>query len=87
MVGEVIEEEPLTVESSPSRLEVCFLWVLVAALFVGVLTRFQTYTRVVDHFGDNGSYLQASDAIRHWDFRGIEVKQFWGLSYLIAGIS
>jgi hypothetical protein len=63
------------------------LWLFVASLFVVVLTRFQTYTAKVDAFGDNGPYLQAANAIRHWDFRGVTAKQFWGLPYLIAGVS
>jgi len=34
--------------------------------------------------GDNGAYLEAASAIRHWQFSGVHVKQFWGLSYAIA---
>ena len=26
-------------------------------------------------------------AIRHWDFRGLAVKQFWGLPYTMAMVS
>jgi hypothetical protein len=38
-------------------------------------------------FGDNGSYLLAATGIRHWQFSGLEVKQFWGLPYAVAGLS
>jgi hypothetical protein len=37
--------------------------------------------------GDNPSYLEAATAIRHWQFSGVVVKQFWGLPYAIAGLS
>jgi hypothetical protein len=52
-----------------------------------VLTHFQSYAAVVDSYGDNGSYLTAAYAIRHWDFRGVAVKQSWGLPYVIASVS
>jgi hypothetical protein len=38
-------------------------------------------------FGDNPSFLQAARAIRHWQFSGVSVKQFWGLPYAMAGVS
>jgi Gpi18-like mannosyltransferase len=38
-------------------------------------------------FGDNPDYLQSAAAIRHWHISGIHVKQFWGLSYAVAGVS
>jgi hypothetical protein len=38
-------------------------------------------------FGDNPSYLSAALAIRHWQFTGVSVKQFWGLPYFVAGLS
>jgi hypothetical protein len=28
-----------------------------------------------------------ASAIRHWNFRGIVVKQFWGLPYAMAALS
>ncbi len=37
-------------------------------------------------FGDNPSYLEAAAAIRHWQFAGVLVKQFWGLPYAVAGL-
>jgi len=38
-------------------------------------------------FGDNPAYLRAASAIRHWQFSGVTVKQFWGLPYAMAGLS
>jgi len=81
------EEEKPTAGSPPSRIEISLLWLFGAVLFVLVLTHFQTYAGKVDDFGDNERYLQAANAIRQWDFRGVTVKQFWGLPYVIAGLS
>jgi len=63
------------------------LWLFAAILFVLTLVHFRSYSSTVANYGDNGSYLQAANAIRHWNFKGVEVKQFWGVSYLIAAIS
>lgn len=71
----------------PSRIELSLLWLFAAVLFAVVLIQFQTYASKVDTFGDNDSYLAAANAIRHWNFRGMEVKVFWGLSYVMAGLS
>ncbi len=38
-------------------------------------------------FGDNPDYLEAASAIRHWQISGVNVKQFWGLSYAMACVS
>ena len=38
-------------------------------------------------FGDNPDYLEAASAIRHWQFAGVNVKQFWGVSYAVALVS
>jgi hypothetical protein len=38
-------------------------------------------------FGDNPGYLAAASAIRHWTFSGVDVKQFWGVSYAVACVS
>lgn len=45
------------------------------------------WSLVGGEFGDNPAYLRAAAAIRHWQFSGVEVKQFWGLSYAVAGLS
>jgi hypothetical protein len=76
-----------SVRLPPSRIELCLLWLLAAVLFAVVLIQFQSYASKVYTFGDNDSYLAAANAIRHWNFRGIEVKVFWGLSYVMAGLS
>lgn len=73
--------------SAPSRVEISLLWLFTAFLFTVVLTRFRTYAGTVDTFGDSMAYMNAANAIRHWDFSGLDVKQFWGLPYLIACVS
>jgi hypothetical protein len=45
------------------------------------------WSLVESTFGDNPAYLAAAHAIRHWQFSGVTVKQFWGLPYVMAGLS
>jgi len=45
------------------------------------------WSLVRGEFGDNPDYLEAASAIRHWQFSGVNVKQFWGVSYAVAGVS
>jgi len=40
-----------------------------------------------DAFGDNPAYLKPAAAIQHWQFTGVEVHQFWGVSYAAALLS
>ncbi len=40
-----------------------------------------------DAFGDNPAYLKPAAAIQHWQFAGVEVHQFWGVSYATAFLS
>jgi len=63
--------------------------VLVSYLVFFVVLRLATgsLSMVGGNVGDNPSYLEAATAIRHWQFSGISVKQFWGLPYVIAGLS
>jgi hypothetical protein len=75
------------VMAPPSRIEVSALWLLAVVLFLLTLVQFQSYTFKVDNFGDNPAYLKAASAIQHWDFRDAEVKLFWGLPYVVAGLS
>jgi hypothetical protein len=56
-------------------------------IFVGVICIFKNYPDAVDDFADSTAYMSVASAIRHWNFRGLLVKQFWGLPYLMAAIS
>ena len=67
---------------------VVFIVTLVSCIFfVGVVSLLKGYFTTVNGFGDNQGYMGVAAAIRHWDFHGLNIKQFWGLSYLIALIS
>jgi hypothetical protein len=48
---------------------------------------FKNYFQAVNDFGDNSAYISVASAIRHWDFRDLTIKQFWGLPYLMALVS
>lgn len=71
----------------PSRTEIIALWLLSVVVFMVVVSHFQSYTLKVDNFADNGAYLGAARAIHDWNFKGVIVKQFWGLSYVVAFLS
>lgn len=87
--AEVLSEKPHITATEPaapgpSQLELAVLWLLAAVLFVAVLTRFHPYLWQVDHFADNGQYMAAANAIRHWNLPAAQVKQFWGSSYFMV---
>jgi hypothetical protein len=77
------------------ELEAPSLWEVLIAVLVSyfVFLAFLSFiggsywSLVGGNFGDNPAYLQAAAAIRHWQFSGVPVKQFWGLSYAVAGLS
>jgi hypothetical protein len=83
---------PLTEASTgapgePSRAEIVALVALTFVVFAVVITSMRNYGSLVDNFGDSSSYMGLASAIRHWDFHGIVVKQFWGLPYAMAALS
>ena len=73
--------------SGPSQAELSALVALSFALFISVLSLVRNYTAAVDNFGDSSAYMSLASAIRHWDFHGIVIKQFWGLPYAMAALS
>ena len=73
--------------TEPSRREVLLLWLVTCLVFVSCVAVLRNYFQVVDNFGDSSAYMAVASAIRHWDFRGIMVKQFWGLPYMMAALS
>jgi len=74
-------------DSEPSIRELLLLCSLTCVLFVTFISFFRAYSAAVDNFGDSSAYMTLASAIRHWDFRGIVVKQFWGLPYAMAALS
>jgi len=73
--------------SGPSPIELFLLAALSFVIFVSTISAMRAYTEAVDNFGDSSAYMNLANAIGHWDFRGIEVKQFWGLPYAMAALS
>ena len=73
--------------AEPRLGEVLAMTGLLTLLFIATVSHFQSYRHVVSNSGDNGAYISAASAIQHWNFRGVEVKQFWGYSYVMAAVS
>jgi hypothetical protein len=73
--------------SEPSIRELLLLCAVTCVVFVTFIAFFRSYSSTVDNFGDSSAYMALGSAIRHWDFRGIVVKQFWGLPYAMAALS
>jgi len=74
---------------APSVIESILLWLIAAVVFIFVIARFGSFWHMVETFADNKAYIGAAKHIlRDWDLaNAADIKQFWGLSYLIAGLS
>ena len=74
---------------TPSVSESILLWLIAAVVFILVIARFQSFWYMVETFADNKAYIGAAKwVLRHWDLAdAADIKQFWGLSYVIAGLS
>ena len=71
-----------------SQWEVLALFFFTCLLFLVTVNLLSpNFLRLVDNFGDSSAYMSVAWAIRHWDFRGLAVKQFWGLPYTMAMVS
>ena len=71
----------------PGSREVALLTLLTGLLFVGTILAFGDYHSTVYHFGDSSAYTDITSAIRHWNFHGLQIKQFWGYPYAMAAAS
>ena len=72
----------------PSERELLALPLLSAAvLWTTVLLSHRSLSKVIFDYGDNDAYLLVEDAIRRWDFHGLDVQHFMGYPYFIAGLS
>jgi hypothetical protein len=72
----------------PSLSEVLLMFAVVFALHLLMVCRVSNFWDVAAGWGDNGPYLEIADIIRRWHFAGGAVScHFWGLSYVIAGLS
>lgn len=74
-------------KKEPTTKEIFCLALLALSVFALVIFSFQNYFAAVDNFGDSSAYMTLASAIRHWDFHGIVIKQFWGLPYAMAGVT
>ena len=77
------ELRPLSITEVLGMVFVSYLVFLAFLSFIGG----SYWSLVGGKFGDNPDYLQAASAIRHWQFSGVNVKQFWGVSYAVACVS
>jgi hypothetical protein len=71
----------------PALLEAVVVWAIAAIVFVATASAFRPYSALVLNFGDTSAYMRIADAIRSWNFSGVQVKHFWGLPYAIALLS
>ncbi len=80
---------PRDLRAQPSLPEVLAIVLISYVVFLAILSLLGgSYWALVDGgYGDNPAYLEGASAIRHWQFSGVEVKQFWGLSYAVAAVS
>ncbi len=62
------------------------LWCLVSAVFMVSGCFLTDFSSAVDK-GDNHDYISIASGIMRWDFRGLEIKRFWGLPYAMAAVS
>ena len=74
-------------QADPGLREVMMLALLTSLVFVATILCFASYGPTVKNFGDSQAYTDVARAIRHWDFRGLQIKQFWGYPYAIAAVS
>jgi hypothetical protein len=74
-------------KTEPSTRELFLLLALGGVLFCATLIAFHSWHNLAQNYGDNVAYLEVATAIRHWDFRGIDIQHFMGYPYAIAGLS
>jgi hypothetical protein len=70
----------------PSLAEAILIWAICAVVFIVVASAFRPYMSLVMNFGDTGGYVDIARAIASWDFSGLHIKQFWGVSYPAAAL-
>lgn len=68
----------------PTLAETVLIWAVCALVFIAVASAFRPYMSLAMDFGDTSAYSQIAHAIASWNFSGIQVKQFWGVSYAVA---
>jgi hypothetical protein len=82
-----VETERAGAQRPPGLLEILALACLTYIIFLSVIFALSNYPQLVYKSGDSPAYMDSAAAIRRWNFDGVGVKQFWGLPYVMAGIS
>lgn len=77
----------VTQQLEPTLAEIVALWAFTCLIFIACVAALRNYLALVDDSGDDSAYMAVAAAIRHWDFHGLFVKQFWGLPYAMAAVS
>ena len=72
---------------SPGLRETMLILGLGSVLFTITILSFRDYDQAINNFGDSSAYTGIASAIRHWDFRDMHIKQFWGYPYAMAAVS
>lgn len=73
-------------EGSP-LIRLLAIWLVSGTCFLLVVLHYKTYATAIDACGDSSGYIEIARAISKWNFSGLQVFQFWGVSYLTAFIS
>jgi hypothetical protein len=71
----------------PSLAEVLLVVAVTGLVFFAVVEQFRPFLAVAKSSGDNAALVDIASAIRHWKFQGLNIKAFWGLSYVVAVVS
>ena len=59
-------------------------WAVCATSFLLVTLLLWPYSTAITRFGDSEAYMNVAKAIASWNFAGLQVLQFWGVSYAVA---
>src|SRR5277367_4771917 len=78
---------PLHQAGDPGWREIIALVAVSFVVFISTVSVARNYAFVIDNFGDSLGYMNLASALRHWNFSGIVIKQFWGLPYAMAAFS
>lgn len=73
--------------TEPTVVELLLLVAMGGVLFGLTLIVFHGWHSMVLMYGDNGAYVEVANAIRQWDFHGVDIQHFMGYPYAIATVA
>ena len=85
VTSQQVERRPFA--SAPSKRELFLLIGISFAVMWTTIFLLHGSTSLVLQWGDNEAYRNVADAIRHWDFRNVQLQHFMGYPYFIAAFS